>query len=72
MDKVAKWLPFTAATLAQISVALTASVSNMFHFDGHGKQEVNWHCVEQLPLKDLALQETVNDKAKQGLASKPG
>lgn len=46
MDKVAKWLPFTAATLARISVALTALVSIMFHFDGHGEQEVNWHCVQ--------------------------
>lgn len=46
MDKVAKWVAFRAATVAPSAVALTASVSNVFHFDGHGEQEADWHCVQ--------------------------
>lgn len=45
MDKVNKWLSFIAATVALTSVVLMASVSNGFHFDGRGEQEVDWHCV---------------------------
>lgn len=64
VDKVANWLPFTAATLAWSSVAPTASVSNVFLFDGHGEQEVDWHCVQLLALKGLALQETVKERER--------
>lgn len=71
-DKVAKWLPFTASTQAQTSVALTASVSNVFHFDDHGEQEAAWHWVQKLALSELALQEIVKERERGGLASEPG
>lgn len=51
---------------------VTASVSNVFHFDGRGEQEEDWHCAQLLALKDLALQETVKEMERGGLASEPG
>lgn len=72
LDKVAKWLPFTGATLARTSVAPTASMSKGFYFDGRREQEVDWHCVQLLALRGLALQETVKERERGGLASEPG